>query len=288
MRLPSFDRRRALAGLAATVVASRGLAVPAQALPWRWAVDYGADTDPAVARQFDLLVLEPDHARAVAPLRGPSSVVLGYISLGEVEQNRPYAADLRKAGVLRAANPNWPDARMIDLRKPEWSALVTGQLVPEILAKGYDGIFLDTLDNAEAMEHAHPAALAGMTAAACQLVRQIRAHFPSITIMMNRGYALLPTVAPDVDIVLGEAMASRWDFSAKRYVMTSDEDWNWQAARLRAAKAANPSIRLAVLDYWDPADQATIAALYQRERSAGFCPYVATLALDRLHLEGKA
>lgn len=278
-----IDRRHALAGLVAAVVAPRSLATAAR--PWKWAVDYSANTDPALARQFDLLVLEPDHRRPIAPLRGPTSQLLGYISLGEVEQNRSYAGALRKAGVLRMANPNWPDARLIDLRKPEWTALVTERLVPEILAMGYDGIFLDTLDNAEAMEHARPVAQSGMIAAACELVRQIRARFPAITIMMNRGYALLPAVATQVDIVLGEAMASRWDFAAKQYVMTTDADWNWQAARLRAARAVNPTMRLAVLDYWDPADPATIAALYARERDAGFCPYVATIALDRLHPE---
>ena len=53
---------------------------------WRWGVDYGAATDPSLARQFDLLVLEPHHARPIAPLRGPSSKLLGYVSLGEVEK----------------------------------------------------------------------------------------------------------------------------------------------------------------------------------------------------------
>ncbi|MEO0031189.1 MAG: hypothetical protein RIS94_947 [Pseudomonadota bacterium] len=283
MRFPRFDRRRALVGLAASLVAPRTLI--ASTAPWRWAVDYGAVTDPALARQFDLLVLEPEHPRPIAPLRGPAARLLGYISLGEVEQSRPYADALRKAGVLRTANPNWPDARMIDLRKPEWTARVTEELVPEILAKGYDGIFIDTLDNAEAMERAHPLESAGMVAAAGNLVRQIRTRFPAITIMLNRAYALLPQSAPNVDIVLGEAMASRWDFAVKRYVMTSEQDWNWQADRLRAAKGANPAIRLAVLDYWNPADRTTIAALYRREREAGFSPYVATLALDRLHPE---
>ncbi|MEG8042050.1 hypothetical protein QP164_04330 [Sphingomonas sp. LR59] len=36
------------------------------------------------------------------------------------------------------------------------------------------------------------------------------------------------------------------------------------------------------LDYWNPADTTQIAALYARESAAGFSPYVATLALDRL------
>ena len=53
-------------------------------------------------------------------------------------------------------------------------------------------------------------------------------------------------------------------------------------AAQRAAKARNPALTLTTLDYWDPSAPRQIAGLYARERAAGFRPYVATLALDRL------
>jgi len=248
----------------------------------RWGVDYGAATDPVLAKACALLVLEPHHARPIAPLRGPGSILLGYVSFGEVERSRPYFAGLEKAGALRAANPNWPDARLADLRHPAWRAAVLDRLVPAILALGYDGIFIDTMDNAEAMERQDSVANKGMVAAGVSLIAAVRARFPRIRIMLNRGYALLPDVAPKIDYLLGEAMASRWNFATKRHELLSDSDWDWQAGRLRAAKARNPALSLMTLDYWDPADTKQVAALYARERAAGFSPYVATLALDRL------
>jgi len=248
----------------------------------RWGVDYGATTDPVLARMCALLVLEPHHARPIAPLRGPGSILLGYVSFGEVERSRPYFAGLENAGALKAANPNWPDARLADLRHPAWRAAVLDRLVPAILALGYDGIFIDTMDNAEAMERQDPVANKGMVAAGVTLIAAVRARFPRIRIMLNRGYALLPDVAPKIDYLLGEAMASRWNFATKRYELLSDSDWAWQAGRLRAAKARNPALNLMTLDYWDPTDTKQVAALYARERAAGFSPYVATLALDRL------
>lgn len=278
---PWIARRSLLAfGLAALGLSARDVSGAERA--WRWGVDYGAATDPALAREYNLLVLEPDHPRPIAPLRGPASRLLGYISMGEIERSRPFVGELDKAGALRAANPNWPDARLVDLRNPAWSSLVLDQIIPGILQKGYDGIFMDTLDNAEAMERGDPGGSSGMIAAAVEMVGAIRTRFPNITIMMNRGYALLPRAAAYLDLVLGEAMASRWNFSTHRYEMTSAEDWAWQADRLRAAKRANPTLELATLDYWDFADGATVASLYARERSEGFHPYVATLALDRL------
>lgn len=253
-----------------------------QAQTLRWGVDYSATTDPVLARQFDLLVLEPHHARAIAPLRAPGATLLGYISLGEVERGRPYVDALATAGALSAANPNWPDARLVDLRRREWTDLVLDRLIPDILRLGYDGIFIDTMDNAEALEREDPVGNAGMVAAGVTLLRAIRARFPAIRIMLNRGYAVVPGAAGAFDILLGEAVASRWSFVDKRYELTSASDWAWQLDRLQAAKRADPSLTLASLDYWDPQDRRQVAALYERARAAGVSPYVATLALDRL------
>lgn len=274
------DRRSVMVTLAAL-----GFSIPiisAVTADWRWGIDYGPATAPKLAQNYGLLVLEPDHPRLLAPLRRSSAKLLGYISLGEVERSRPFAPRLQAAGALRETNENWRDARLIDLRNDAWKSLVLNELIPGILTKDFDGIFLDTLDNAEFMERNDPKGSAGMVAAAVDLVGAIRARFPLITIMMNRGYALLPATAPKLNLLLGEAMASRWDFQRKVYEFTPTSDWQWQADRLRAAKAANADLTLTTLDYWDPADPTTVASLYARERAAGFFPYVATLALDRL------
>lgn len=276
----AFGRREVLA-IALLVL---GLSARARPDPGRqaWGIDYGASTDPATAERFGLLVLEPDFDRPLAPLRRSGTRLLGYISLGEVNMARPFAAALNAAEALSGRNPNWPEARYVDLRHEAWHAMVLDKLVPAILAKDFDGIFMDTLDNAEALEREKPSEHRGMVAGAARLVHSIRARFPGITIMMNRSYALLPAVVSQIDAILAEAMASRWSFTEKRYEMTSPEDWEWQAEKLRQAKKANPALALMTLDYWDPADSVTVARLYDRERSAGFQPYVATLALDRL------
>ena len=281
-----WSRRGAMTlGLGA---AALGLGGAADAGPLDWGIDYGAATDPATARRYRLLVLEPDHARPIAPLRGAGATLLGYVSFGEVERQRPYVAALERAGALLAPNPNWPDARLADLRHPLWRATLIDTVIPAILAQGYDGIFVDTLDNAEALEAREPGAMAGMVAAGAALIAAVRARFPRMRIMLNRGYAALPQAAAHVDLVLAEAMATRWSFAARRYERLSDDDWAWQATRLRAAQARNPALQAMTLDYWDPADPRAVAALYARERAAGFRPYVATLALDHLLPEPRA
>lgn len=284
-----WSRRQLLASLAAGL-ASAGLA-PARGdsshpgEPWRWGVDYGPDTDPALAGHFQLLVLEPDHPRPLAPLQAPGRTLLGYLSLGEIEKGRPYVRELEVAGALMAANPDWPDARRVDLRHPAWGRILLDRVIPEILARGYHGIFIDTTDNAEALERANPVVNKGMVNAAAELILSMRKRFPGMPIMLNRGYAVTQRVAPAIDYLLGESMASRWNFAKREYELLSDSDWTWQADRLRAAQAINPALRLLTLDYWDPAATRQITALYARERAAGFLPYVSTLALDHLAVE---
>jgi uncharacterized protein (TIGR01370 family) len=280
-----WSRRTVIAAASAAIV---GRWAPRQAVAmtdpadWRWAVDYGPRSDPALSRHYQLLVLEPDHVRPIAPLRGPDSILLGYVSLGEVEKSRPYFADLFKAGALTKPNPNWPNARMADLRHAAWRLVLLDNIIPAILARGYNGIFIDTTDNAEAMEQADPVGNKGMIDAAAALILAIRVRFPNMRIMLNRGYAVLPQVAGAIDYLLGEAMASRWNFARNAYELLSDDDWNWQADRLRKAQAANPVLRIVTLDYWKSDDTRQVAALYARERKAGFFPYVSTLALDHL------
>ncbi|WP_277280499.1 endo alpha-1,4 polygalactosaminidase [Novosphingobium cyanobacteriorum] len=281
--LKGLDRRQIIKllslALAANGRTARSLAAEGSL---RWGIDYGATTNPEIACKFDLLVLDPDHSRPIEPLRAPHGVLLGYMSLGEVHHGRPYFEDLKSSGVLGQANPNWPGAYFADLRSSKWRDTVLSRIVPEILSKGYNGIFIDTADNAEAMERAAPQANAGMIAAAAAMVRDIRKRYPAMKIMLNRGYAILPDVATSIDYILAESMASRWNFVRKQYELLSQDDWEWQASRLRAARSLNPGLAAMTLDYWEPSEDRQVLALYARERAAGFHPYVATLALDRL------
>jgi polysaccharide biosynthesis protein PelA len=173
-------RRRDLLAISFMVFGLSAGALPDPG-PQVWGIDYSAETDPALARRYNLLILEPGFDRPLAPLRGKGTKILGYISLSEVHMDRPFAPALAKAGALSDPNPNWRDVRYADLRHPAWRAMVLDELVPAILLKGYDGIFMDTLDNAEALESKKP----GMLASAADLIQQIRSRFPGMTTMMN-------------------------------------------------------------------------------------------------------
>jgi len=154
--------------------------------------------------------------------------------------------------------------------------------VPGILEQGFQGLFLDTLDDPSELERRSPAAYRGMSAAAVALVKALRQAFPSIKIMMNRGYDILPEVTGVIDMELGESVYATYDFSRKAYHLAPAKDYQQQVRALKQAKKLNPALGIYSLDYWDPTDRIGIRRIYREERANGFEPYVSTIELNQV------
>ncbi len=251
----------------------------------RWTVYYSDRAQPAEFRGYDLVVLDSSRHPAVEPISRNGATVLGYLSLCEVERNRDWFEAVRDEGLLLGEKPDWPGSYLIDIRDARWRQLVIKQLAPRILAQGFGGLFLDTLDDASDLEHKDPVKFRGFAAAAVELVREIRREAPAAVLMVNRGYDLLPRLVPSVDIALGESVYGTYDFSSKTYRPVPRALWEQQAKLLADAKKQKPGLRICTLDYWDPADREGIRRVYREERSRGFDPYVTTISLDQLSKE---
>lgn len=250
----------------------------------RFLVCYSRD-DLAAIQHYDLAVLDSDIDADLSGRRNPGAILLGYLSLGELHRGRGYFPDVSRDGVLFDANPNWPDARFVDMRAARWRDRIVTQLVPAILARGFSGLFFDTLDNAEFLEARNPARFAGMVEGAADLVRSIRHHFPTVPIMINRGYAVLPRIAGKFDMLLGESVRTTFDAKSRSYQLVSEAGYLWQVERMRRARERDPHLRLFSLDYWDPEDRDGIARIYAGQRANSFIPYVGTFDLTSIVTE---
>jgi uncharacterized protein (TIGR01370 family) len=275
----------ALLGSAATelVLPSR-TALAASSRQRDFAVYYSAEDDPALS-DFALLVLDSDThppLLSIAQRAARRPTLLGYLALAEVSKERRYAAWLRRQKLLLGANPDWPDAAYIDLRAKAWQRHVIEALIPGILAAGFDGVFLDTLDDAAELEEREPKHFRGMKSAAVELVQTIRRRFPQAKLMMNRGLALLPLLGGTLDMVLGESLLAAYDFATKSHDWVAPERYRAAAETLQEARRRHPALGLYTLDYWDPDDAAGVARIYATQRASGFVPYVATIGLDRI------
>jgi len=247
-----------------------------------WVVYYADKEPPEAFDPYTLLVLDSENHPPLRPLAERGKVLLGYISLGEVESHRPWFAKVKRWGILGEENPNWKGSFYVDMRDPRWTALVVEELVPMLLRRGFDGVFMDTLDNPVFLEQTQPKKYKGIADAAAQLVRAIRRNYPTIPIMMNRAYPLLPKVERDIDFELGESVYADYDFKTKTYKLVDRTQYLDQVKFLKDAQKRRPELRIMTLDYWSPTDPAGIQRIYKEQRANGFNPYVATIDLDRL------
>ena len=207
---------------------------------------------------------------------------LGYLNLGEVEKSRDYYQILKDKGLLLGENKEWKEAFFIDIRNPYWSKFVVEQLIPRLLFQRFDGLFLDTIDNAEYLESLDPEKYKGMKQAAIHLIKAIRLNYPQIPIMLNRGYAILPEVAPLIEYVLAESLYTHYNFETKKHSLAPKEIYDEQVRFLQKIQQKNPKLLVFTLDYWNENDASGISKIYEAERKNGFIPYVSTIDLNKV------
>lgn len=245
-----------------------------------WACYYGSKPVQALSR-FDLVVLESFHQPA-PPKRKGRPVALGYASLGEVDMDGRYWELVKDKPFVLDKNPNW-NSRFVDVRDPGWREVMLERIVPDILARGYDGVFLDTLDSSIHLESIDPERFKGMASAAAGLVAAIKQRFPEARLCLNRAPSILETAAPLLDFALLECLYSDFDFEAGRYRLVDVKDREALLASAAVARRANPAIVMLSLDYADPGDSRTIRDALAFSRKNKLVPYVSTPELDAVH-----
>ncbi len=113
----------------------------------------------AIARSdTDLVVVEAGglSAATVARLKrrpdGGRRLVLGYMNVGEAETYRSYwrsAWNRNRPEWVGKPNRDWPDHFYVQYWTPEWQRILMGtrnSALDRILAAGFDGVFLDSVD----------------------------------------------------------------------------------------------------------------------------------------------
>ena len=179
----------------------------------RWLVTYGSEIKADDLAGVDLAILEPN---AITPDRAryPRTKFIGYLSVGEIAPTDPRWWEAQGGDFLIEPNPVWKGWR-VDIRSPRWRKLLLDRWIPEILQKGYDGLFLDTVDTATFLESKDPKKFRGSREAMVKLVKEIRRRFPKIMILPNNALELLPRYGREIDGIVVEELHVRYDFETK-------------------------------------------------------------------------
>lgn len=235
---------------------------------------YGPGRLPELAA-FDLAILQPGHytRSEVEHLQRSGCVCLAYLSLGELPEQEADAS-WRLADPLTgrtARNPRW-NTIYLDCRLAAWQDEVVQRRVPAILARGFAGLFLDTVD----VQEIFPATRPGVV----QLVQRLHSCFPTLLLAANRGFSILPQISAVLDALVFEAFTTHCQDGS--YAAWTGSDLLWtegKAAELRAICDGRPIL---ALDYAAPEDDTLRRLAKERAAGHGFASFVATCHLDTL------
>src|SRR5687768_12405663 len=106
---------------------------------------YGPNPPWDALNAYDVVVVEPAHGIDPKVVSTAGTQVFAYVSVGEVEYDRPYARDI-PPGAIGGVNAPWR-AHVIDQTHPEWPRFFLDRVVAPLWNAGYRGFFLDTLDS---------------------------------------------------------------------------------------------------------------------------------------------
>lgn len=240
----------------------------------RFGVVYGKIAPEQVAA-YDLVILEPDHysKREIDAIKATGSRVIAYISLGEVDPNRWYFPYLEERGFL-GVNENW-GSYFIRLDDEETRQLLLDKVLPNIMIKGFDGLFLDTVDAvapyAEDRKHLQPYMAA--------LIEAMDRQYPDAYIIQNAGLFLLDRTAPHIDVLLIEDIASMYDFKTQTYALKPEAEFKERAAMMQdlAQQYGKP---VWIIDFADT--PALKQQMEERLRPLPFDYFISTIDLSEL------
>lgn len=243
----------------------------------RWAIYYDTKLHSSAFSEYDLVVFDGRYYPALAPLRraNPKTVILAYVSIGEVHGEMKEKELLRERGELLNENSEWR-SHTVDITSKKWQEMFIKQ-VDKAVADGFDGVMLDTVDSPLWWaEQQSPERHAAMKMAAVSLIQEIRLKHRNIKIMMNRGFTILPAVIPYLNYVLAESILTKSNNSSGHYSLFPPHTYAQVVAKLQTELARAEHLQLFTLDYWDVADVTGVERIYAAQRASGFHPYVTT------------
>jgi uncharacterized protein (TIGR01370 family) len=231
-----------------------------------YVVYYGSGQLEELAR-FDLAILQPDayDEGELAELKSGGTLTAAYLSVGEAEGTRDWFDEVQQEWIL-GYNADW-DSYFIDANQEGWRELMIEQ-AGDYLTKGFDGIFLDTVDTADI----YPQTGRGML----QLIAQLRETYPNTLLIQNRGFGIVEQTTEHIDAVMFEDLSTGYDFETETYIHLD----NHEDAEFLADVREHTGIVVLALDYATPGDIETAAEARAIAQNYGFVPAVSVIFLD--------
>ncbi len=220
---------------------------------------YGQDVSFKEIEEYEVVVLDPDSYDDVNAI---NSITYAYISLGEVREERDFFESVKKLGVTGSESKEWKGSYFVTLKGGKWQEFLLDRLIPSIKKRGYNGLFLDTVDsllqNGEKKEEI------------VKLIASIKSRYPEISLFLNRGFEVANSLK--FDAILLESTITGYNFETKQHYFH-------QSAYI---PKIDGGIKKYSLDYWDESDTESIKKIYKIALDRGYSPMVGEISLQKI------
>lgn len=139
-------------------------------------IDYGGEHGPFTRAQVEQMKRKPDGSRRI---------VIAYMSIGEAETYRWYWPQ-RSSTWLGPENPQWHGNYGVRFWHPDWQAIIF-EYTDKIIAAGFDGVYLDKVDEFEELGHADD-----MVEFVSRISSRAKSQREDFLIVSQNGDALIP------------------------------------------------------------------------------------------------
>lgn len=228
--------------------------------------------NPETTKGYDYLILESKHyfPSNVRVLKSQNKTVFAYVSLGEVNANAVHFNDLKKHTLGK--NKIW-NSYYLDLKSEETIETLV-RIIDEIFAKGYDGLFLDNLDNftIHGPQKDQKAELVG-------LLKKIKEKYPKKKFIQNAGLDLISETSKYVDLIAIESIASSYDFKSKSYNLRDKTQFENGLARL---KEVNETYKIPVILIEYSGSEKLCSQINERIKDSKFDNFIGNIDLQKI------
>ena len=244
---------------------------------------------------FDLVVVSiaaagnsPETIPALKHSEGGDKLILAYMSIGEAEDYRWYwQSDWAKnpPDWLDDPNPVWAGDYKVRYWMPEWQEIIYGtpeSYLDQIIALGFDGVYLDIVDGYQFYEERD-----GRSTAAREMADFV-INIAEYAREKHPGFGVFPQNAEDLGILFPDYLATVTGIGVEDIYYGYPRDHepspaDWSAAREVVLDQWVDAGKLVLtIDYSAKPEQ--IADAYNRALQSGFIPYVTDRSLGRLRI----
>jgi hypothetical protein len=228
--------------------------------------------EPETISGYDYVILESQHYNIyeIKKIKSQNEKVFGYVSLGEINENSENFSLFKDD--LSQKNEIW-NSYYLNL-KSEKTIAALKTIIKDILDLGYDGMFLDNVDNFTSFG---PQSL--QKEELINFLKDLNSNYPDKIFIQNAGIEIINDTATFIDAVVVESVATDYSFNDKSYKLRDKTEYEDYAKKLEAVRQ-DYKIPVILIEYAD--SQSLRREIQNRIKSTKFDSFIGNINLQTL------